>query len=426
VSPPDVVAHVFATLAAVIALGTIMGRLCRVLGQPAVIGEIAAGIVLGPSFLGAFWPEFTDTFVPSAATDPQGFVPSALRVVAQLGVVLYLFLVGLGLNPAALRKSAGIATAVSVASIALPFALGFLLSLWLHPMLAPEGVAFLPFALFVAAALSVTAFPVLARILADQGLAKTPLGVLGLSCAAADDLIAWCLLAFVVGASKAEFGGAVATISGAAAFVGVMAFVVRPLASRLCQWLDARPGPLPAVALPLTLVAVLLAGLTTELIGVHAIFGAFLMGTMIPHESRLAHVLTAKLSAAVQGLLLPAFFALSGLKTDLRLLSSPADWLVIVVIVGVATLGKFGGTLVAARFTGLGWRPAAALGAMMNTRGLMALIVLDIGLRSGVLSPRLYAMTVVAALIMTVATAPALRLFADRPRPDARQESGEP
>ena len=437
----DVVAHVLATLAAVIGLGFLLGRGFRYLGQPPVIGEVVAGILLGPSLLGAISPDAMHWLIPGADDDPKGQVLSALKAIATLGVVLYMFLVGLDLNGAKLRRKARATIAISHASIVAPFVLGTALALWLYPILSHRGVPFTSFALFMGVALSVTAFPVLARILADRGLDKTEAGVVALGCAAADDVTAWCLLAFVVGAAQAQVGEAAFVALGALLFIGGMFFVVRPAAERLCRWMDEEndlspnpsPGkgreqdstppsllgkgagglgfqtPLPAAAIPIAFVAVLLAALATEAIGVHAVFGAFLLGAVIPHDSRLAQELTHKLKDVVTVLLLPAFFALAGLRTEIGLMSGWENWLICAAIIAVATLGKFGGTFVAARVTGHDSRSAAALGAMMNTRGLMGLIVLDIGLNLGVISPTLFAMMVVMALVTTMATAPALK-----------------
>ncbi|MBN9519312.1 cation:proton antiporter [bacterium] len=417
----DVVLHVLATLAAVVALGFTLGRAFRYLGQPPVIGEVIAGILLGPSLLGAISPEAMHLLIPAADADPKGQVTAALRAVAQLGVVLYMFLVGLELNGAKLKSHAHAAVAISHASIVAPFVLGLLLALPLYPRLSHSGVPFVSFALFMGVALSVTAFPVLARILADRGLTHTPAGTVALGCAAADDVTAWCLLALVVGVARAEVGSALGVIAGAAAFIAVMFLVVGPLARWVCRKLDARDA-LPPAAVPVVFVAVLLSALATEAIGVHAVFGAFLLGAVIPHDSRVAREFTRALKDVVTVLLLPAFFALTGLRTEIGLLDSWASWGFCLGIIVVATLGKFGGTYVAAKFTGYDSRIAAALGAMMNTRGLMGLIVLDIGLSMGVIAPTLFAMMVLMALVTTLATAPALaRLLPsdDRPAPSS-------
>jgi Kef-type K+ transport system membrane component KefB len=413
----DVVTHVLATLAAVVALGYILGRAFAYLGQPPVIGEVVAGILLGPSLLGTISPAAMHALIPEPDADPKGQVVAALKALSQLGVVLYMFLVGLELNAAKLRHQAHTAVAISHASIVAPFVLGAALALWLYPELSHRGVPFTSFALFMGVALSVTAFPVLARILADRGLERTEAGIVALGCAAADDVTAWCLLALVVGVAQAQVGGAVVTVVWAVVFIAGVFVVVRPLAGWVCRRLDALPGPLPSIAVPGVFVAVLLSALATEAIGVHAVFGAFLLGAVIPHESRLARVFTRTLKDIVTVLLLPAFFALTGLRTEIGLLSGSQNWLICGAIVVVATLGKFGGTFAAARLTGHDSRTAAALGAMMNTRGLMGLIVLDIGLNMGVISQTLFAMMVMMALVTTMATAPALRFLIGEPLP---------
>jgi Kef-type K+ transport system membrane component KefB len=330
-------------------------------------------------------------------------------VIAQLGVILYMFLVGLELNSAVLRERAGKTFAISHASIAVPFVCGAALALYLFPRLAEGGVPFTSFALFLGAALSVTAFPVLARILTDRRLHTTPLGVMALGAAAADDVTAWCLLAFIVGVAQASVGGAVLTLALAAVFVALMLFAVRPLLGRLLPWYDdARLTPVVTAAV---FVAVLASALATEAIGIHALFGAFLFGAIIPHDSRLAHKFRHKLDDVVTVLLLPAFFALVGMRTEIGLVDGLEHWLICGLIIVAATAGKFGGTYAAARLTGTDRRQAAGLGVLMNTRGLMELIVLNLGLEMKVISPTLFAMMVLMALVTTVATGPALRLL---------------
>lgn len=406
----DVVLHVLVSLAAVIGLGYLLGRLLAWCGQPAVIGEVLAGILLGPSLLGAISPAAMHMLIPSASADPGGQVPAALKVIAQLGVILYMFLVGLELNGARVARRASVAVGVSHASIVLPFVLGSWLSLWLYRDFAPSGVSFTSFALFMGVAMAITAFPVLARILTDRGLERTDLGQLALACAAADDVTAWCLLALVVGIAKAELATAWQVLLGAMAFIGAMLLVVRPLVARLLRTLDDDPArPVPAIAISGTFFAVLLAAAGTELIGIHAVFGAFLLGVIIPHDSRIAAKFNEILREPVTALLLPAFFAYTGMRTQIGLVSGTTAWICVVAILLVATLGKFGGTVAAARWEGMSWREAAALGALMNTRGLMELIVLNIGLDLGVISPQLFAMMVIMALVTTATTAPILK-----------------
>lgn len=411
----DVVLHVIATLVAVIGLGFVLGRAFRYLGQPPVIGEVVAGILLGPSLLGAISPTAMHLLIPSPASDPHGQVPAALKAVSQLGVILYMFLVGLDLNAARLAKRAHAAVAVSHASIVVPFVLGAAIALGLYPTFSHQGVPFTSFALFMGVAMAITAFPVLARILTDRGMDKTDLGGVALGCAAADDVTAWCLLALVVGVAQADVGKAAVVICGAIAFIGIVFLVVQPLLRRATNAWDSRSGELPPLAVSGTFLAVLLAALATEAIGIHAVFGAFLLGAVIPHDSRIAHEFTAKMKDTVTVLLLPAFFAYTGMRTRIDLVAGWESWLWCGAIILAATVGKFGGTFVAARLTGLGWRDAAALGALMNTRGLMELIVLNIGLDLGVISPTLFAMMVVMALVTTAATAPVLQWIIPSP-----------
>jgi K+:H+ antiporter len=400
-------AHVLLALTAVLITGRLLGLVFRYVGQPPVIGEVVGGILLGPSFLGWLWPAAAEVILP-------GSVAPFLAVIAQLGVILYMFLVGLELNASILRRHAHSAVAISHASIVAPFLLGALLALYLYPRLSSSDVAFTNFALFLGVAMAITAFPVLARILSDRGLHKTPLGVIALSCAAVDDVTAWCLLAFVVGIAQAQVGDALLVLGFTVTYIAFVFVIVRPLAARFVGWLDESditPGVCAFV-----LAAVLLSSLATEIIGIHAIFGAFLLGAVIPHDSALTRVLTSRLQDLVTVLLLPAFFALTGMRTEIGLLSTWEHWLLCGLIILVATAGKVGGTLVSARLTGLGWRDAAALSALMNTRGLMELIVLNIGLEMEILSPTLFAMMVLMALGTTLATAPILQVMQPQPK----------
>jgi K+:H+ antiporter len=393
--------HLLLAMAAVIVVGRLLAPLFRAVGQPPVIGEVIAGIVLGPSLLGRLSPDAFGYILPAD-------VAPLLGIVAQLGVILYMFLVGLELNPDVVRQRVHAAVTTSLASILLPFALGWALAVYLYPRFATSDVAFTHFALFVGVAMSITAFPVLARILTDRGMSRTELGVLALSCAAVDDITAWCLLAFIVGVVQATAGGGVVlVILMTLAFIAFMFTVVRPIAVRAARRIEDRDPPQATIAM--VVVAILAAALATEGIGIHAIFGAFLLGTVIPHDSRLARAIKGRFEDLVTILLLPAFFAFTGMRTQIDLVTG-SEWLVVALIVGVATAGKFGGTLLGARVSGLSWRSAASLGILMNTRGLMELIVLNLGLDLGVISPKLYTMMVLMALATTIATTPVLRL----------------
>jgi Kef-type K+ transport system membrane component KefB len=396
----DAFFHVLLALAAIVVLSRGLGRVFALIGQPRVIGEVVAGIVLGPSLLGHVAPTAMAFILPATAAP-------LLAVIAQLGVILYMFLVGLELNAGLLRSRAHATVAISHASIVVPFLLGAVLALWLYPRLAPGGVRFTSFALFMGVAMAITAFPVLARILTDRRMEKTELGVVALSCAAADDVTAWCLLAFMVGLAKADVADAMWTVLLSLGYIAVMFAIVRPVAIRTLS-VDHEEHLSPGVV-SWVLVALLISALITEAIGIHAIFGAFLLGAIIPHDSAVARLFTHKLEDVVTILLLPAFFAYTGMRMQIGLIAGAEGWLICAVIIALATIGKFGGTLAAARFTGLDWRTSASLGILMNTRGLMELIVLNIGLDLGIISPTLFAMMVLMALATTLATTPVLQ-----------------
>ena len=397
---PNVIWHLLIALTAVVLVGGLIGRLFRAIGQPPVIGEVVGGLLLGPSLLGAISPDAYHVVLAPV-------VVPYLGTIAQLGVVFYMFLVGVELNPDLMRGQVHATVATSHASIIVPFVLGSGLALFLYPRFSSADVPFTSFALFIGIAMSITAFPVLARILHDLGLVKTDLGVVALTCAAVDDVTAWCLLALVIGVVHATPGQALMPIVLTIVFIGVMFAVVRPSLARALRSVEGRePG---SSHLALIVAGMLIAALITEAIGVHAIFGAFLFGAMVPHDSRLAAAVTISFEKFVLILLLPAFFAFTGMRTEIGLLSGWHAWVTCGLIILVATLGKFGGTLIAARATGMGWRYAAALGVLMNTRGLMQLIILNVGLDLGVISPTLFTMMVLMALATTMATAPILQ-----------------
>jgi Kef-type K+ transport system membrane component KefB len=401
----DALLHVLIVLAAVILLGRLVGRFFIWVGQPQVMGEIVAGILLGPSLLGQLAPEAPARLLPPSA------VP-LLGIIAQLGVILYMFLVGLELNTSMLRTKAHATVAISHAGIVVPFVLGNLLAVILYPKLCSDNVTFTSFGLFLGIAMSITAFPVLARILTDRKMNQTRLGSVALTCAATDDATAWCLLALVVGFVQARLGSGFLVAGLTIGYVGIMLFAVRPWLRRLATL--EQENKLSQETIALIFVALLLSALMTEFIGIHALFGAFLLGALIPHDSGLARTLGRRMEDLVTVFLLPAFFAFTGMRTEIGLISGLENWLLCGAIILVATAGKFGGTLLAARLTGSGWTQAAALGILMNTRGLMELIVLNIGLELGVISPTLFAMMVIMALVTTFATTPLLNLLAHR------------
>lgn len=394
----DTFMHVLIALAAIVVAARALGALFKWLRQPPVMGEVIAGILLGPSALGHVWPEATQFLVPPQAAPVLGGI-------AQLGVLLYMFIVGLELNPAVLRGRASATITVSHASIVVPFILGFALSLYTYPRYSSSDVPFTVFALFGGVALSVTAFPVLARILTDRDLDKTPIGTIALACAAVDDVTAWCLLAFVVSVAHATTSSAFVTIGLAVGYVAVMLGLVRPWVHRWVARNEEQRDVTRSV-MAFVLVGLLVSALITSAIGIHALFGAFLFGAIIPHDSRLARQVTQRLEDVVVVLLLPAFFAFVGMRTEIGLVAGADAWLTVGLIFVVACAGKFGGAFAAARLTGLGTSDAALLGVLMNTRGLMELIVLDVGLELHVLSPTLFAMMVLMALATTLMTTP--------------------
>ncbi len=380
------------------------GVVARRLRQPAVIGEIAAGVLLGPSLLGWMAPAASGFLFPIASMP-------ILQLLSQIGVLLFMFVVGVELEPAYLRGKAQAAIAVSHFSIIIPFTLGVALSLALYAQYAPRGVPFHAFALFCGIAMSITAFPVLARILEERNLTHTPLGTTAITCAAVDDVTAWSILAFVVAITTA--GGAMETLLAIVAlsvmFVLLMSFVSRPLLQRVLDP-DRMGDSLSKEHIAIVLLVLLSSALATEIIGIHALFGAFVAGVIMPVGGTFRTALRTRLESISSVLLLPLFFVYTGLRTQIGLLDDVASWAICLVIIVVATTGKLGGTVLAARWTGLPWRDSVALGALMNTRGLMELIALNVGYDLGILTPEIFAMMVLMALVTTAMTGPLVSL----------------
>jgi len=385
----------------IVAASRLAGGLLGRLGQPRVIGEMGAGLLLGPSVLGRLAPSVSAALFPAASL---GFI----NALAQVGLLLFMFLVGLELDPAHLHRRRHTALLTSHASILAPFLLGTALALGLYSRLAPAGVGFTPFALFIGAAMSVTAFPVLARILADRGMTGTPLGALAITCAAVDDITAWCILAAVVVIARAENAASlVFTLVGTGTYVLVMFTLGRRLLVHIAERAQ-RPGNNAQGLLAVVMLLTLASAWITERLGIHALFGAFLVGALLPKSGAMAELLTSRLRDLMIVLLLPLFFAFTGLRTTVSLISGGSLWLVCGLVLLVAIGGKLGGSALAARATGMSWREALSLGALMNTRGLMELVILNVGLDIGVLSPTLFAMMVVMALVTTAITTPLL------------------
>lgn len=388
-------------LAVIVASAFLCGKLARRLGQPAVIGEMAAGIFLGPSLLGHFFPGAEAFLFPP---DSLG----NLNLLSQVGIILFMFSVGMEIDLGSLRNHAKTALFVSHAGIVLPFLLGMLAASMLYRNYAPPDVKFPAFALFMGIALSITAFPVLARIIEERGLSRTGLGITAMASAAVDDVTAWTLLAMVIAVARAQSpASALPIVLMAFAFTLAMLFLARPLAAR---WLSRSPDQSnPGKALSAcVLVFVFLSALATEVIGIHALFGAFLAGAIMPNIRPFRIFLRERLEYSSSLFLLPVFFASTGLRARVDVMDQGQDWIIFAGLLFLAVAGKLGGVALAARFTGTDWRNAFALGALMNTRGLMELIVLNVGLDLGILSPRIFTMMVLVALITTAMTGPLL------------------
>ena len=386
----------------ILGVARLVGWLFKKMHQPQVVGEMVAGILLGPSLLGLAAPRISAALFPP---ESLGYLNS----LSQIGLVLFMFLVGLELEGSLLRNQGEVALFTSHASIAIPFFLGTVLALLLYPRFSNDSVTFLHFALFLGTAMSITAFPVLARILTERKMLRTRLGAVAIACAAVDDVTGWIILAGIVLLIRAGAGATPAwlTIGGVIVYLLVMFFGVRRLLKRLEVNFESKGG-LTQDSLAIILLLVLASSILTERLGIHALFGAFLMGAIMPKHPGFVHALTEKLNDVAVVLLLPLFFAFNGLRTSIGLVSGAANWLLTLLIIVVAIVGKFGGSTLAARLSGMDWREASSLGILMNTRGLMELVLLNIGLDIGVISPALFTMMVLMALATTFMTSPML------------------
>jgi Kef-type K+ transport system membrane component KefB len=397
--------HLLVQLFVVIALSQLAGRFCRRIGQPAVVGEIMTGILLGPSLLGLLAPEAFAFVFPSDSLE-------ALRLVSQIGVCLFMFVVGMELDVRQVRKNSHVAIAVSHVSIAFPYLLGVMLAYFLFSDLAGSGTTFTAFALFMGISMSITAFPVLARILQERGISQTFLGSTAMTCAAVDDVTAWTMLAFVVAIATAN--SLVSSSLNALlvlVFIAIMMFGVRRALPRLLDRERTSREKPSRGTIAIVVCVVMAASLTTEVMGIHALFGAFLAGAVMPDVDGFRRRITERIEAFSSVMLLPLFFAFTGLRTQIGLLQDFEGWSICLLITAVATLGKLGGSAAAARFTGMRWRESLQLGALMNTRGLMELIALNIGYDLGILSPRMFTMLVIMAVLTTMLTGPLLTLL---------------
>ncbi|WDF67699.1 cation:proton antiporter [Sphingobacterium oryzagri] len=397
-------AILLAQIVTIILVARLFGWICVKMKQPSVIGEMIAGIVLGPSLVGMYFPEF------SAALFPKESLGN-LQFLSQIGLILFMYIVGMEIDMKILRHKAHDAVVISHASIIMPFVMGLGLAYFLYHEFAPANVQFLSFGLFAGIAMSITAFPVLARIVQERGINKTRLGTIVITCAAADDITAWCILAAVIAIVKAgSFGSAAYTILLAIGYVIIMIRVVRPFLIRIGE-LNTSKESLNKGIVAIFFLVLILSAYATEIIGIHALFGAFIAGAIMPENVKFRSIFIEKVEDVALVLLLPLFFVFTGLRTQIGLLNDPYLWKITALIFLVAVVGKFVSSALAAKFVGQNWRDSLAIGALMNTRGLTELVALNIGYDLGVLTPELFSMMVIMALATTFMTGPTLDLI---------------
>ncbi len=406
--------QIFVQLIVILLAVQLFGYLCKFIGQSKVIGEILVGLALGPTLLGAFLPHVETALFPSN-------VLPTLQTLGDIGLVLYMFSLGTHIDTSAMLKQSRKATAVSLGGVLFPLLLGSTCAFFLYPAFAGSKATLLSFTLLVGTAMAITAFPVLARLLEERRMLATPIGVLALFCAAIDDIIGWCLLAVVIAIVHATGVSSMVLMLGLLVlFVGVMLGVVRPLLKIADQRIQSKP-----TLLALTMVLLLLSAYTTSLIGIHPVFGAFLMGLVLPRKKAfLGQVHSIEL---VNNLLfLPLYFVYNGLRTHIGLINTPTLWLICIGVLIVACLGKILGGSLSLKLFGESWKESFTLGILMNTRGLVELIVLNIGLDLGVISPTFFAMLVIMAIVTTMMAPPLLPLLGYRQKNTPEQEMQSP
>ena len=398
-------------LVVILVVVQIFGYLCGRIGQLWVIGEILAGLALGPSLLGAFWPGLKIQLFPAAA------LPT-LQTLGDIGLVLYMFSLGARLDTHLMLRQSRTAIVTSISTILLPLFIGALLGFFLYPGLAGQHANLVSFMLLVGTAMAVTAFPVLARLLAEKDMLGTRVGMLALTCAAIDDVIAWCLLATVVALIHARgLTSLLLTIGLTILFIGFMLGMLRPLLAYADRRIQSKQ-----VLVALSIILLLLSAYATNAIGIHPVFGGFLMGIILPRRTVFIEQVRS-LDQVNNLLFLPLFFVYSGLRTQIGLISAPALWLVCLLVLAVACAGKILSGSLSVRWMGESWRESLSLGVLMNTRGLVDLIVLNIGLDLGVLSPTLFAMLVIMAIVTTMMASPLLPLLGYRQK--SSQDTGQ-
>jgi len=382
----------------------IFGIIFKKLGQQTVIGEIIAGVFLGPSILGWLFPGLSAFIFP-----PNSFI--SLQFLSQIGLAFFMFVIGMELDLSKIKSKAHDAVIISHVSIILPFFLGACVSYYIFQELAPKNVSFLSFALFMGIAMSITAFPVLARIIKERGLTKTPLGVLAITCAAADDVTAWCLLAAVIAIVKAgSITSALFTIGLAVGYIIFMIYIIKPWLQKISEQ-RIKGEKIDKTVIGISFFLLLLSAYFTEIIGIHALFGSFIAGVIMPNNIRFKEILTNKIEDVSTILLLPIFFAFTGLRTQIGLLNEGHLWVYCALIISVAIIGKLVGSAITAKIIGRSWKDALSLGVLMNTRGLMELVVLNIGYDLGILGPEIFAIMVIMALFTTLMTGPFLDII---------------
>ena len=397
-------AILLAQIITILIVARIFSFLCKKIGQPTVIGEILAGIVLGPSLVGMYFPGFSAMLFPAQSL-------GNLQVLSQLGLILFMFVIGMELDLKVLRNKAHDAVVVSHASVIIPFALGMGLAYFIYASFAPMGVKFSSFGLFLGIAMSITAFPVLARIIQEKGIHKTRLGTMVITCAAVDDITAWCLLAAVIAIVKAgSFVSSLSTLFLALGYILIMIKVVRPFLKRVGDLHSSREN-LSKSIVAVFILTLIISAYATEVIGIHALFGAFMAGAIMPENPKFRSNFVNKVEDIALVLLLPLYFVYTGLRTQVGLIDDPYLWQLTGVIIMVAISGKFIGSSLAAKFVGQNWKDSLTIGILMNTRGLVELVVLNIGYDLGVLNPQIFTMMVIMALVTTFMTTPVLSLI---------------
>jgi Kef-type K+ transport system membrane component KefB len=379
----------------------IFGIVFKKLGQQTVVGEIVAGIFLGPSILGWLFPTLSSFLFPH-----NSFI--SLQFLSQIGLAFFMFVIGMELDLSKIRNRANDAVMISHVSIILPFFLGTCLSYYIFQELAPANISFTSFALFMGIAMSITAFPVLARIIKERGLTRTPLGVLAITCAAADDVTAWCLLAAVIAIVKAgNLASSLFTIGLAILYIVFMIYVLKPWLQKINDR-RIKSEKIDKTVIGIAFFVLLVSAYFTEIIGIHALFGSFIAGVIMPNNIRFKETLTDKVEDISTILLLPIFFAFTGLRTQIGLLNEGHIWILCLIIILVAVSGKLIGSAFAAKIIGRSWKDSLSIGVLMNTRGLMELVVLNIGYDLGILGPEIFAIMVLMALTTTLMTGPLL------------------